>query len=155
MRALTKAATFLAVLLLTACGGDGGPTAPDVLQIGGTWNYQTNNVLVNGITCSISGRTMTITQSGSSFTGQLTGGIAECTAEFGSYSQDLGADGITDGIVNGVIDGNSLSFDLDFDPGASLTGTVSNGAMSGTITERTYSVTGTIVSGTGSWSASR
>ena len=153
--ALSTTATVFALTLLSGCGGDDSPTDPNVLDIAGTWNYQTTNVLVDGITCSITGRTMTITQNGDSFGGQLSGGVNNCSFESGFSSQDLGADGITDNIVNGTISGSSISFDLDVLPGTSLIGTVSGNTMSGTITDRVFAETGAIVSGTGSWSASR
>ena len=147
MRAPALLFALLGATLTVACGGKDSPAAPDVLDIGGTWSYQTSNVTVDGISCSITGRTMTVSQTGTTFTGHLSGGVASCESDSGSYSEDLAADGITDDIVNGVVDGTSISFDLDFDPGASLVGTVSGNAISGTITERTYNESGSVVSG--------
>ena len=74
MRTLTTVATLLALTTLSGCGGDDGLTDSDVVNISGTWIYQTTDVLVDGITCSITGRTMTITQNGDSFAGKLSGG---------------------------------------------------------------------------------
>jgi hypothetical protein len=146
--------TLLLLAALSACGGSDDSTGPadDQISISGTWSFQTGAVTVDGIACTTTGRTMTINQSGSTFTGQLTGGSVSCVSESASTTQDL--TGFTDDIVKGVLNGASVSFDLDVLPGTSLTGVVSGNTMSGTIVEQSYTDSG-VASGTGTWSASR
>jgi hypothetical protein len=140
--------------MMAACGDDSGgggsPTEPQVLSIAGTWTFSDNmSNAASGISCTATG-TVTISQSGTNFTGSVTATTGVCTDSFGNAIDNTG----TQSLTGGQISGNSVSFQLPF---CQYNGTVSGNpanAMSGTQT-CTLDVGGISYQFTGTWQGSR
>jgi hypothetical protein len=112
------AAAFIALGAIAAvsCGG-GDSTGPDSTRdIGGNWNgTATYNNAQLQITCTFSG-SVSIVQSGTNFTGQVTGSVITCIGAGGASS------GSGDGpITGGQVNGNTLSYS---NGGCTYTGTI-------------------------------
>lgn len=137
---------LLAAALVVACGGDATGPAPSVT---GQWSYTATNISGSGITCNISGVSLSLTQSGSTFTGSTTGGDAACSGPGGSFDDALGGDVI----ANGQMTGNAVQFDIGTQD-VHNAGTLSGNSMSGTVTFRIATGTSTIIL-TGNFSAVR
>lgn len=111
------ALTMAAVLI--ACGGSSS-TAPTTLNIAGTWNF-TDAVSNNALAASCnSTSTANVSESGSSFTANVSNGTQVCTQN-GSVISNLS--GLTAVVSGGQINGTGLSF-VD-DGGCNYTGTIS------------------------------
>src|SRR5215831_12921719 len=124
---LKKLFVLIGLSLAGACGSDS--TAPK-LDLTGSWTYSATNLSVSGVSCSISGVTMTLVPASNTFTGTIApGGVLTCTGPGGSDSQPLGGDVI----ANGVVNGNSVQFDIGT-PDFHNAGTLSGNSMSGTVT---------------------
>ncbi|HEY7878521.1 MAG TPA: hypothetical protein VIC55_09870 [Gemmatimonadaceae bacterium] len=135
---------------LAACGGDS--TAPKSAQVDGTWVASFTSIVgdVDGVhvACSsIAPTQLSISQSGSAFSGTYDGGTLSCTTEGNSASLDFGSGSI----VNGTIAGQNVAFDLD-SPQEHLTGVVSGTSAAGRIA---IADTANGVALSGTWSASR
>jgi hypothetical protein len=115
----------LALAALTGCGG-GDSTGPSNANVGGTWTLTMSNLSGQGVSCSLGSTPLTITQSGTTFSGSYGPGTITCSA--GSQSTDISVQGI---IVNGTIDGNAVTFDMDTQD-FHQTGSVAGTSMSGT-----------------------
>lgn len=114
------------VLVLVACGGDSsGPGT----NLTGNWLYSVSNLTTGGLRCSSSGTTLSITQSGSTFSGSYSGGTMTCTSASGASSFLIG----TGTIISGSLSGNSVSFDLDSSDCHNV-GTLTGSSISGTVT---------------------
>ncbi len=114
------------VLVLVACGGDSsGPGT----NLTGSWLYSVSNLTTGGLTCASSGTTLSITQTGNTFSGSYSGGTLTCTTASGTTSVLIG----TGTVVSGSLSGNTVSFNLDTSDWHNV-GTLSGGSMSGTVT---------------------
>lgn len=117
----------LALLAAAACGRDS--TAPKI-DVTGTWAYSATNLTVSGVTCSISGVSMTFAQTGNTFSGTVaSGGLLSCTGPAGVDNEVLGGDVI----ANGVVNGNAIQFDIGTSDFHNI-GTLSGASISGTTT---------------------
>lgn len=122
----------LALVLAAACGGDSTTGPNQQTNVGGRWLYTATNVAGSGVSCNLSNVSMTLTQTGSTFTGTVASGSnLSCTGPGGSINESLG----NDVIANGVVTGNSIQFDIGTQD-LHNTGTVSGNSMSGNITIR-------------------
>ena len=136
-------------LVLAACGSS---TAPNVMDIAGTWNF-TGNISNGALAASCqSTSTATVSQSGSSFSGTGSNGTEVCTQN-GSVISNVS--GLTSTFSGGQINASGVSF-VD-DGGCTYTG---NG--SGSPTNRltgnvscTVAVSGSQYVFTGTWTGSR
>lgn len=120
---------LLLIPLFLACADDGegddvvGPSHPYVT---GTWSYSMSNLSGGGISCFESGTTLTLYQSGTTFSGTFSGGVFIC---------DLNEVFVADGrVINGSVTSDSaVSFDMRTSDWHN-SGTVSGNSMSGTAT---------------------
>lgn len=143
---MRKLLPLIAVAVLAACGGDSsGPGT----SVAGSWLYSVSNLSSGSLTCSSSGTTLSITQSGSSFSGSYSGGTLTCITPSGSSSVAIGGGAV----VSGSISGNSVSFNLDTSDWHN-SGTITGGSMSGTVTVH-LTVDGTTYTLTGNFGAAR
>jgi hypothetical protein len=125
------------LVIAVGCGGDStGPRA----DISGRWTYNATNVAGSGVSCNISSVSMTLAQSGSTFTGAVASGLVTCSASGSSFSDNLG----NDVVANGQINGNAVQFDIGTSD-VHNTGTVSGNSMSGTISLRVNTGSTTVV----------
>ena len=144
---LRRVLAVLSVVLVAGCGGDS--TSPNA-DVSGLWTYNATNVVGGGITCSITNVSMTLTQSGTTFSGTVAaGGTLTCSSPSGSDTESLG----NDVIANGLINGNGIQFDIGTQD-LHNTGTLSGNSMSGTVTIRVATGTATIIL-TGNFTAVR
>ena len=121
-----------AALLLAACGSDStGPN--NVTSVSGRWSFTATNLAGGGVTCSIFGVTMQLSQTGSTFTGHT---VANSSGTFGTFTCSGGGQTINediegqDQIAAGTIQGNVVTFDIGTSDLHS-TGTVSGSSISG------------------------
>ena len=139
---------LLCAAMAVACGGDSASSPTPTVT--GQWSYSATNVSGSGVTCNFTGVTLTLAQSGSTFTGTTTGGNVSCTAPgVAPLNESLGGDVI----ANGQITGNAVQFDIG---GQDLhnVGTLSGNSMSGTVTISVPTGTTTVIL-TGNFSAAR
>ena len=145
----------LIIVAFAACSGDSmtGPGGNGPPSVAGDWTYAATNMVGNlsgfSIVCSFSNVPMSITQSGSTFSGRTTGGDFVCSSA-----------GITDGgifgdriVVNGELSGGDVEFDFD-GPDWHHTGTITGSSMSGTAIAILEISSGSVVL-RGNWSAAR
>jgi hypothetical protein len=141
-----RISAFAILLSLAAgCGGDSS-TAPEP-TIGGTWIYTASNLSGGGVSCNLANITLTLSQTGSTFTGSSAGGVVSCNGSSGTSSANLGSSPI----ANGQINGNAIQFDIGTSD-LHNAGTRSGNSMSGTLTAN-LTVSGTRVVLTGNFSA--
>ena len=138
--------TLCAAILVCGCGS----TEPQILQIGGNWQFS-NQVSSSTaiISCSSSG-TAALTQTGSNFTGIINATQGICTDSFGNTTDNTGVEQVSGGQVNGT----SVSFQVPF---CQASGTISGdppNQMSGT-ESCTLAIEGRSFQFTGTWQASR
>ena len=102
------------------------------------------------MSCGLSATPLTLTQSGTTFSGSYGPGTLTCVA--GAQSVSGAIQGI---VVNGTVDGNAVTFDLDTQD-FHHTGSVSGSSMSGTA-RWTFDLGGSIgvVVLNGNWSAAK
>jgi len=148
-RCLALAASGFAIAILVACGGDSS-TGPGNTNLSGNWLFGAN--ISNGqlsISCTASGN-LAITQSGSNFSGTVSGSTETCASPAGSTSGNL--DGA---IAGGQINGTSISFNDN--GGCIYTGTMSGNPVNRVGGNVTCSIPlqGTNYPFTGSWSVTR
>lgn len=132
---------ILALVLAAACGGDSS-TAVNT-NVTGTWAYTVSNVSTTGVSCSLSNVRLTLTQTGSTFTGSASaGGVLTCSGFTGSSTTQLGGDVV----ANGTISGSNISFDIgtsDFHNAGTINGNSINGTVTLHINTGTQSLTAT------------
>ena len=140
----------LAVLLVFVLAGCSSSTSP-TFSVNGSWNYQATNLAGDGVSCTITGATLTLTQSGSTFSGSYSNAKLSCQVAgvesvIGTYSGQ---------VVNGLVSGDSVSFDFNTSAFTNA-GTITGSSMSGMATA-TENVGGTIgnVTLTGQWGATK
>jgi hypothetical protein len=137
-----RKSTVVALLGIVACGSDHvGPSA----GLAGTWSMSLSNMNSVGVSCYTNiPIQLTLSQTGTTFSGSQTGGQVTCSTPSGIIVDNL----IPGEVLNGTLNGSSVSFDFD-GPAFHHTGTISGTSMSGT-------ASWTYVSGltlNGSWSA--
>jgi hypothetical protein len=131
-----------------ACGNDS--TGPSQASVGGPWTLSASNMSGEGVSCNLLNTPLSLTQSGTTFTGTYGPGTLSCQA--GGSPVSVNTHG---SIVNGTVNGNSIQFDLDTQD-FHHTGTVNGSSMSGTA-RWTFDLGGTIgvVTLNGNWSAAK
>jgi hypothetical protein len=92
----TRSWIALGVLAVIVAGC--GATAPSVLQVAGTWDYEAGNLTDGQVTC-IFGAPMTLTQTSATFTGTYRDGYISCTGPTGASST----------LVSGTVDSGAVS----------------------------------------------
>jgi hypothetical protein len=133
-------------IAVAACSGDS--TGSSGAQVAGTWRLDITNFNSGPVSCLDTGKTMTLQQAGSSFSGSYNGGQLKCSSPSGSDSS------VTSGkVVHGSIAGDNVQFDLDT-TAWHHTGTISGTTMSGLV-NATFVVSGTPVTVAGNWSATK
>ena len=136
MRSLLLAA---ALAVLAACGGDStGPNSSS--DLAGKWNYTATNLNGSGLSCNIAGVTVSLNQTGSTFTGTTAGGTLTCAFLGTSETDSLG----TGFITNGQVSGNAVQFDI----GSSAfhhAGTRAGNSVTGTLTAMVDDGSATVV----------
>ena len=139
------------VIALAACTGGDGATGPRNLTVDGGWNGSATNVSGSGVTCTLGGLALSLSQTDTTFAGNYTIATLSCTGPGGT----AGGGPFAGIVVNGTIKNGHVTFDLDTSE-LHFTGSLNNNAMSGT-TVWTLDLgppTGVVVL-TGSWSAAR
>ena len=151
MNYLTNAAATCAaagVLLVASCGGDStGPNS--TRDIEGNWTIAANyNNAQLQTTCTLNG-SASIAQSGTTFTGQVTGSIVTCAGPGGTTSGN--ADGA---VTGGQINGSTLSYNNgECSYTGTITGTPANRVEGDTDCD--VAIGGTTYPFTGTWVLSR
>jgi hypothetical protein len=139
-----RKSTLFALLCMLGCGGDDntGPSA----NLAGTWSMSLSDMNGGNYSCYTSTPIqLTLTQTGTTFTGSQSGGVTTCAAPGGPI-----VDGMIPGpVVNGTLSGSNLSFDFD-GPAFHHTGTVNGTSMSGTAS---WTYQGPPFTLNGNWSA--
>ena len=121
-----KRLIFIALALAaTACSDSTGPKDANVA---GSWTYNATNLAGGGLSCSISGVTVTISQSGSTFTGSYSTGSLSC----GSVG---GANFAGGTVVSGTVSNNAVTFNFDTQDWTHA-GSVSGSSIAGTTSVR-------------------
>jgi hypothetical protein len=148
MRSLLGGVLVLGLALVSGCGGGGSDaTGPTQTGVAGSWTMNIRNLTDGGgVICSGADINVTLTGSGTTFSGTYDGVIA-CSASGGGGSESFPASGT---VVNGVRTGTQVAFDMD-DASFHHVGTLGGSTMEGSETYR-YS-DGTVL--TGFWSATR
>jgi hypothetical protein len=141
------ATAVLIAAFAAACGDDA--TGPSVPNVAGSWIYAATNVTAGSVTCSFTNVNMTLTQSGTSFSGTYSGGLLSCTGPGGTISEQIGGGPISAGTISGT----TVTFDIDSSDWRN-TGTIAGSSMTGTVVVRIV-VEGSTVTLTGNFSASR
>lgn len=148
---MRRSTILVSFLLLSACGGDDGPTAVADGELTGRWSYSANDLTGSGLSCDMSGVTATLNQTGATFTGTAQGGTVTCRMGSQSQQQALG----TSNILNGQIAGSSVSFDIGT-PDFHHTGTLDGSSMSGSVSFGfDFGAPFGVISLTGRWSAAK
>jgi hypothetical protein len=137
----------LLVLVLAGCSSSTSPQD----SVNGSWSYQASNLAGDGVSCSVSGATLILSQTGSTFTGTYTN--AKITCQVGGQQAVIGT--FNGNVVNGVVSGDSVSFEFDTSAFTN-TGTISGASMSGSASA-TENVGGAIgkVTLSGQWDATQ
>jgi hypothetical protein len=140
---------LILAIVADACGGDDS-TGPSQANVGGAWTLSATNLSGQGVSCNLGNTPVTLSQSGSTFTGSYGPGTITCIA--GGQSASVGTQGT---IVNGVVSGNGVQFDLDTQDFHHI-GTISGNSMSGTA-RWSFDLGGGIgvVTRNGNWAAAR
>lgn len=125
MRILISSVLLATVLGMTACGG-GDATGPSNASVAGAWTLSVSNMSGQGVSCGVGGTAVTLTQSGTTFSGTYGPGTVTCVS--GSQSTEVDVQGT---VVNGTVDGSAVAFDLDTQD-FHHTGSVNGNSMSGT-----------------------
>lgn len=123
---MKRAILVVALFAIVGCGG--GDTGPSTANISGTWSYAATNLVGGGITCSAAGTTLTLSQSGATFSGSYAGGTLTCSAPGVAPQSSPVGSGI---VVSGNVGVTSVSFNFDTSDWSN-TGTISGNSMSGT-----------------------
>jgi hypothetical protein len=148
---MSATARMLLLSFLTlpaACGDDS--TGPSTINLAGSWTLTVSNMSGQGVSCNLLNTPVTISQTGTTFTGTYGPGTLSCQAGGQPVSESTHGS-----IVSGTINGNSVQFDLDT-PDLHHTGTVSGNSMTGTA-RWVFELGGSIgaVTLNGNWAAAR
>ncbi len=143
---------FAAIIVASAC------TRPTTLrylpvELNGTWAISASNVSGDGITCGVSGLSVTLVQSSeTAFTGTALGGLVTC-----DYQGTITRQPVDSGTaVVGTLDGRVIEISVPSE-GATLDGTVApnDDQMSGTTQLQLTLGGGLVVTINGNWSGTR
>src|SRR4051794_12957750 len=139
---------FILTIAAGACGGDS--TGPSQANLAGSWTLIASNMSGQGVSCNLLNTPLSLTQSGTTFTGTYGPGTLSCQA--GGQPASTGVNG---SVVNGTINGNSVQFDLDTQD-LHHTGSINGNSMSGTA-RWVFDFGGSIgvVTLNGNWSAAK
>jgi hypothetical protein len=145
---MTRFATILVTLAVFAVtAGCSDLTGPSIPEVTGQWTYNATNLQSSGVTCGITGVTLSVThQSGENFSGSTSGGTLNCSDGQQSISEPLANLTIVSGVVR---ENGSISFNLQSQDWTN-TGSLAGASMSGSTSLRAGDFTLT-----GSFSASR
>lgn len=155
---LTSASIAVALgLAIAACGGDGPSGPSEDFDIVGQWQWRVNNATGSGMTCTVTGVTLTFSRSDGILSGtrfSSGGGNLVCTAGSASSTGDFTTNSTLKQLTH---TGTSIGFEFDTIRGAwVMTGSITNdNSMGGTATIRVNSPTGTVAALTGPWTATR
>ncbi len=121
-----------ALLLAVAVGcGSDSSTSPQT-NLSGLWIYNATNIATTGLSCNLTGVQITLTQSGTTFSGSVAAGsLISCSGAGGTQSQVLGGDIIANGLLNGT----AVQFDIGTQDIHNV-GSLSGNSISGTVTIR-------------------
>jgi hypothetical protein len=140
---------LVAAIAAASCGGDDSTGPDSTTDISGNWNATAtyNNAQLQ-TTCTFSG-SVSLSQSGSNFTGQVSGSVLACTGPGGTTSGN--ADGP---ITGGQINGNAISYNNgECTYAGTITGSPANRAEGDVDCD--VSIGGTSYPFTGTWLISR
>jgi hypothetical protein len=134
MRRIMAAAILVSGLFGTGCGDNAFVTGvqSESGDVSGQWRYNAPNVAGGGLSCSISGVTINLTQTQSTFSGTVIGGHLRCLDGSQAVIDNPLADDV---IANGRINGSSISFDIG-SPDVHHAGTVAGNSITGQLTIR-------------------
>lgn len=149
LRKSTAAVSAVLVVVVAGSSCDGDSTGPEARDISGDWTLTaTYNSAQLQTTCTLDGL-LSLDQSGSTFTGLVTGSLLTCSGPGGTTSSN--ADGP---ITGGQISGNTASYS---DGECNYTGTISGSPanrVAGDV-DCDVSIEGTTYPFTGTWQLSR
>ncbi|MGH7510253.1 MAG: hypothetical protein ACREMZ_12400 [Gemmatimonadales bacterium] len=147
---MSKSVGVLLLFALAAAGCGDDSTGPSEANLAGAWTLSATNVSGQGVSCNLSPTPVTISQSGTTFTGTYGPGTVTCVS--GTESVSFSVQG---SVVNGSVSGNAVQFDLDTQD-VHHTGSLSGNSMSGTV-RWTIDFGGDIgiVTLNGNWAAAR
>lgn len=152
-----RSALALGFVALTACGGSDGPTGPSAtFSPVGTWAFNISNAKADDITCSVTGYTVTFTESNGILGGSIsTGSGATISCLINGSTQSITSNG-SGSLTSASRSGSTINFGYTTTSGpSSMTGTIENdNRMSGTGTIR-LSFSGTPRPFNGTWVATR
>lgn len=143
----------VAIALAVAIGAcrDNATTINQVssTDVTGTWSYTVTNLTgaVN-FSCSITGATLSLVQTGDTLTGSVSGGVVSCLTPNGVANVPLSGGAIT----NSGINGNTLQINFG-NPNIKSVGSVSGNSIFGQVAVR--GILGNMAQLTGNFSAAR
>ena len=95
-----RGAMIALVVAIAACGSD-STNSPDN-TVSGRWSYSATDLHgIVSFSCSILDATMSLTQSGTTVTGSVSGGTLSCLGSGGLTNEALSGGVITNGVING------------------------------------------------------
>ncbi len=131
--AVRRILPLLLIPVFLACSDDSGDImGPSMPSVAGSWTYSATNLSGSGVSCSVSGTSLVITQSSGTFTGSYNGGTLSCTGGGVTSSSPVGSGTIVSGSVTSA---GATSFDFDTQDWRN-TGTLSGNSISGTVVVR-------------------
>ncbi len=144
-RTWEAAAALVTGLFVSACGENAFLTGvqSEVGDVTGSWTYHARGVAGGGLSCDITGVTINLTQTNSTFTGTVVGGYLKCIQGGQIVIDDPLADDV---IANGRISGATVSFDIGA-PDVHHSGAIAGNSMTGQITIRADSGTAATLTG--------
>ena len=90
--AVRRILLLLLIPVFLACGDDGGDIAgPSIPSVAGSWTYDASSLSGSGISCSVFGTSLVLTQSGGTFTGSYSGGTISWAGPTGTASVPVGS----------------------------------------------------------------
>ncbi|MGH7472130.1 MAG: hypothetical protein ACRENP_29620 [Longimicrobiales bacterium] len=134
MRRTWIAAALAAGLCVAACGDNAfvsGVTS-ESSNVSGSWSYSASDVAGGGLSCNITGVTINLTQTQSTFSGTVIGGHLRCLQ---STTVVIDNPLANDVIANGRVTGSSVSFDIGT-PDVHHSGTMNGNSITGQLTIR-------------------
>jgi hypothetical protein len=92
------------VVLTCASVGCGNSTGPSTANVAGTWSYQAPSLTNGQVTC-VYGVTMTLTQTGTTFSGTYTNAYTACSGPAGASSTL-----VSGAVDSGTVSGSTITF---------------------------------------------